>query len=220
MIAIAIEHVQDVITEFEKDIYGYISRAVKRLELWANDKTLTPAAKTYVEKLAFYLPVIVIAEPNELDEYVQEFKRMPFRKGSQDRLDFKNLLEGKLGYINMRDNFFGRYFQKIGIKACIYCNAHLTVSVNSFTSAATGRRPVVKAKFQVDHYRPSSEFPYLSISLFNLYPTCGSCNNCKSDGAIYFSLYELKKNIKETGFEFTLDAASRARYMLNVTAMI
>lgn len=46
--------------------------------------------------------------------------------------------------------------------------------------------------FTLDHLLPQSEYPYLSLSLFNLVPSCYSCNSkLKGKKNIYLSLEEL-----------------------------
>ncbi|MFP3598446.1 HNH endonuclease [Chryseobacterium sp. SIMBA_029] len=49
-----------------------------------------------------------------------------------------------------------------------------------------------KNHFTLDHLLPQSEYPYLSLSLFNLVPSCYSCNSkLKNDKKIYSNLDEL-----------------------------
>jgi len=49
-----------------------------------------------------------------------------------------------------------------------------------------------KNHFTLDHLLPQSEYPYLSLSLFNLVPSCYSCNSkLKNDKKIYSDLDEL-----------------------------
>lgn len=62
----------------------------------------------------------------------------------------------------------------LNIKSCPYCNAQYTLYVNDSSSKEL-------LKFQYDHFFPKSMFPYLSISLYNLIPSCANCNVKKSD---------------------------------------
>lgn len=49
-----------------------------------------------------------------------------------------------------------------------------------------------KNHFTLDHLLPQSEYPYLSLSLFNLVPSCYNCNSkLKNDKKIYSNLDEL-----------------------------
>ncbi|MDX2003288.1 MAG: HNH endonuclease domain-containing protein [Chitinophagales bacterium] len=59
------------------------------------------------------------------------------------------------------------------IKTCPYCNAQYTL----FAHSKTGKH---RTLFEFDHFFPKSRYPYLSVSLFNLIPSCASCNRGKS----------------------------------------
>ncbi|MDD3743886.1 MAG: hypothetical protein PHX54_09710 [Lentimicrobiaceae bacterium] len=69
----------------------------------------------------------------------------------------------------------------LNIKTCLYCNAQFTLVVHN------GNEKL--AKFQFDHFFPKNKYPYLSISLYNLIPSCASCNQSKSKTE--FALNEL-----------------------------
>ena len=72
-----------------------------------------------------------------------------------------------------------------------------------------------KAKFQVDHFYPQSKHPHFSISLFNLYPVCASCNNVKSDKPVNFKLYTNRSTAKSTSpYEFRLLDGVVSEYLL------
>ncbi|GFZ76009.1 hypothetical protein GCM10011531_00770 [Aquaticitalea lipolytica] len=62
---------------------------------------------------------------------------------------------------------------QLNIKTCPYCNAQNTI----LTNKQFGKQI---AKFQFDHFFPKSEYPYLSLSLYNLIPSCANCNSTKS----------------------------------------
>lgn len=61
------------------------------------------------------------------------------------------------------------FLQKLDITVCPYCNRQYT-----FTLSRGGSRP------QFDHYFPKSNYPYLAVSIYNLIPCCGLCNQSKS----------------------------------------
>lgn len=65
------------------------------------------------------------------------------------------------------------FADKLNIKACPYCNAQYTI-----TTRENGNPR--KAKFQFDHFFNKSAYPHLSISMYNLIPSCAGCNLSKS----------------------------------------
>jgi hypothetical protein len=77
----------------------------------------------------------------------------------------------------------------------------------------------VRAKFQVDHYIPKNMYPCFCISLFNLNPVCGPCNNIKSVKKVNFKLYtETQKDTQKSNYEFTLKAGCVADYLATLDA--
>lgn len=75
-----------------------------------------------------------------------------------------------------RGIWFAKHFR---IKTCPYCNSQYTLYI-------TRKSGKGKAKFQFDHFFPKELYPYLSISMFNLIPSCYNCNHNKS--STHFSL--------------------------------
>ncbi|OLY90766.1 hypothetical protein SAMN05444008_101444 [Cnuella takakiae] len=63
--------------------------------------------------------------------------------------------------------------KQLNIKSCPYCNAQYTI-------VASGPKKKTIAKFQFDHFFAKDKYPYLSISLYNLIPSCANCNITKS----------------------------------------
>ncbi|WP_339695895.1 hypothetical protein [uncultured Marixanthomonas sp.] len=62
-----------------------------------------------------------------------------------------------------------------------------------------------KNHFTLDHVLPQNLYPYLSLCLFNLTPSCYSCNSkLKRDAKIYSSISEIK-SISPTGVEGVFD---------------
>ena len=61
---------------------------------------------------------------------------------------------------------------QLKVRTCPYCNANYTRV--SFPKAF---------RADLEHFFPRSEYPYLSVSLFNLFPACQTCNKLKSDKA-------------------------------------
>lgn len=60
-------------------------------------------------------------------------------------------------------------YDNLNIKYCPYCDE---LPIREFEI----REGVYRKEYDLDHYYPKSVFPYLSMSLYNLIPTCKSCN--------------------------------------------
>jgi hypothetical protein len=212
MIAIPFDFVERVIAKFDKDVKSQIENGKSKLEALKKTQiqksTLNKDEVIYIDNLIKKLAKIVIAKPSELKGYEAEFP-LPNQTNEDRKIIFKDKILGAMGYTGLRSSFYPKYFQKIGIKACVYCNSQLTIVAE--------KEPTLKkiAKFQVDHFIPEAEYPCFSISLFNLYPVCASCNNIKRDNKIDFKLYLELKDISASPFLFQLDDNSISEYYLS-----
>ncbi|MEO7214526.1 MAG: hypothetical protein ABIX36_17100 [Mucilaginibacter sp.] len=115
-----------------------------------------------------------------------------------------------LNYEAIRKRFYPKFFKSLGISACVYCNSQSALSV--YKTSPGGRTKTVKAKYQLDHYIPKDDFPFLSICFYNLYPVCGICNNAKKESPIDFDLYGDQPG---KPYRFELSAGSLAGYLLH-----
>ncbi len=136
---------------------------------------------------------IIKAKPRELEKIIRHFRSKNWQeevyKIEKDNKG-KTTAFGKeilfvLGYKErFRSNVDrGLWLTKqLNIKSCPYCNAQNTI----ITEKKYGKQVM---KFQLDHFFPKSEFPYLSISLYNLIPSCANCNLTKSSKAVSLNEY-------------------------------
>lgn len=73
--------------------------------------------------------------------------------------------------------------EKLGIKACVYCNLQYALTINHS-----------QGLFELDHRYPKSKYPYLSTTFYNLQPSCPACNHGKKTGTADFGLYTTDEN--------------------------
>jgi hypothetical protein len=130
---------------------------------------------------------LICGKSNELRKYIRQIEN--FKK--RYKINFSEHINGKIelteegkaivsifdytGLALPQNTWIGN---QLKIKACPYCNAQYTVALED------------SAKFQLDHFFPQSEYPYLALSFFNLIPCCANCN--------------LKKKAKDTYKNFPL----------------
>lgn len=214
MIAIPFKIVENSILNFDTDIRKYRSDLGIRLLKIAKDKRLNATKRKYATELYHIANNIITAKPSTIKKYQRRFDGIITPKTMKSRAykGFRDRLLKALGYNDRRSDFYPEYFQQIGIQSCVYCNSMLTVSVEKVVGKKSSTKII--ARFQVDHYLPKSEYPCFSISLYNLYPTCASCNNIKSSNNVSFKLYEDASKITASNFYFNLDMNSVADYLL------
>ena len=84
----------------------------------------------------------------------------------------------------------------INATVCPYCNRQYTFTV---------RKGKLKSRPQFDHYFPKSLFPYLSISVYNLIPSCALCNTGKSKSSPDKILYPYEESFESKEIRFKAD---------------
>lgn len=89
------------------------------------------------------------------------------RKKSDELLDFVFRYES----FSKRGQAFS-LLKDMDVNVCPYCNRIYTVTL---TENGHRSRP------QFDHYLSKSKYPYFAVSLLNLIPSCGLCNQAKND---------------------------------------
>lgn len=206
MIGIELKRVQAIQKKYEKEIAGHQTSAVSNLN------AIDPAKFNAVEQgyltqviAEFSKPNLLVADPNFLEGLVNTIGAIPPSSRPKGSTLKEHILTA-LNYKGLRTSFYPKYFRDIGIKACVYCNSQLTVTIV--------RSDGIKARFDVDHYQPKDDFPFLSICLFNLYPVCAACNRTKGVRQVKFDLYVDKAN-SASAFKFKLDESSKSHYLVN-----
>lgn len=128
------------------------------------------------------------------------YKKESFNFGEKK---FYELIVEAMCYNEVQKTVIRPYMKRVGLNTCVYCNASYAV--------ATDDR---KATFHVDHWLPKSEYPFLCISFFNLYPACMHCNQLKSKKTTCnFCLYTDNSDLLDP-FKFSIDDKSIIKYML------
>lgn len=119
--------------------------------------------------------IAVSYQPNE----------QPHIKVPQGR-QFNELVQWAMRYKDLRAVDYMYYLRELNIRTCVYCNAQYAIVVED--TKDNGEEKKV-ALFQLDHFWPESEYPFLCTTFFNLQPCCANCNLHKSDKKSDFNLY-------------------------------
>lgn len=116
------------------------------------------------------LKKLIIGNKSDLIEVIKIVGEIPLGKNDP----FEKL------YTNFTKRIWSKsLLEKLNVRVCPYCNRQYT-----FTLANEGLRP------QFDHFFPKGLFSYLSVSLYNLIPSCSICNSKKHDLNTYeYDLY-------------------------------
>ena len=182
----------------------------------------------YVERIISFLPTILEMMPWDYDDFHARNFAM-FDKGGARSIDLSHALQyAKLGcnsktkslylhvvdalqYDTVQQKIFPEYVRKMGIRSCVYCNAQYAVSAKK---GKTDRSSVYRSTFNLDHWMPKNQFPYLAVAFYNLYPCCAACNQGKSSTVKDWCLYA-KAWEPLNPYKFRLDDMSLLNYLLS-----
>ena len=132
-------------------------------------------------------------------------------KGTEhDRTLYMHIVNA-LQYDTVQEKIFPKYANKLGIRSCVYCNAQFAVSAKK---GKTDRGKRFRSTYTIDHWKPKSEFPYLAIAFYNLYPCCSPCNQTKSNKLAVWNMY-CQAGEEDNPFEFRLDNQSYLDYLMD-----
>lgn len=219
MIAVSIKMVQEVQRRFSGQITDQYNNAVAKLEAIKEEDIKEASYRNYLRKLIGVFKAnkdILLATPSKLKDLKTDFTRLPPVTEKKDgktavsaRKAFLEQIHKALNYSGLRNSFYPGYFAQIGIKTCVYCNSQLAVTVFKAKGSYS-------ARFDVDHHISKNLYPGLSISLFNLYPTCAPCNRKKNQNEVVFQLYtDQEDKLIASSFVFRLDPYAKAKFLLS-----
>ncbi|AZA93617.1 Uncharacterised protein [Chryseobacterium nakagawai] len=204
-------NIDALISSRKAELLHFINNPTKIVNRKPTSIVLIGNQLAYLQELYGNFEKIVLANTFEIQNFKIVFDSIISVKLMKTTTykEFRNELNRRLGYKDLRDNFYSEYFEKIGIKTCVYCSSQYALTVRT----VNGKKC---AKFQVDHYYSKSDYPCFSISFYNLYPVCGPCNNSKSTNTTNFNLYSDDFNeYKSSKFKFELDKKSLLKYRVN-----
>lgn len=170
----------------------------------------------YLDFLHNYLEEVLLIKPNQMNEIIAgnhfflkpndpRSLTTPLNPKAATQQNINSVYEdivNALKYTKAREILFDIY-NDMGIKTCVYCNAQY---VTNFVYKDADGKTQKRGNFQVDHFHDKSSWPCFASSFYNLFPTCGPCNNVKNNSKnVKFNLYtEDKDNIDP--FIFSLDS--------------
>lgn len=148
---------------------------------------------------------MVIGEKKELDIFI---KILPKTTNTDDNDIFKVKI-GELykifrdGRIRKMKNHWGAVCltYKLGLSVCPYCNRNYLIQYEN-------KNKKQKITAEIDHFYDKSTYPFLALSLYNLIPSCSTCNHLKgTKGDI---LYPYEFSFDDKGVKFEVDKPSMA----------
>lgn len=208
MIGIHLDKIKAIQQIYNTEINTQQSKGLAKLKLI--DTTRFDAnEKQYLQDVIklFSQNGFLIQTPNLIENTIKSLGKIPASSIKAPFKPLKKHIIESLDYKGLRSTFYPKYFERLGVKACVYCNSHLTITINK-------RGNEYVSRFDVDHYHSKDDYPAFCISLFNLYPSCSSCNRLKGIKKVSFNLYtSLHSELQNSNFSFSLDPLVKAKYL-------
>ena len=133
-----------------------------------------------VKLLKKHLRFLLTAQPRYLNQIKKVvLKKYPTLFVARDKASFNKRVLKAFNYKNFRNDYLVTLAKWLNIRCCPYCNAQFTLYVNKKVDK---KHPKGIAKFQFDHFFNKSDYPYLSMSFYNMIPVCSACNHSKLAG--------------------------------------
>lgn len=178
------------------------------------------AAKAFFEKGGIKRETvlkILIARPDKLDEKIGDVTLEELGKNDAAA----EVLPKVFDYKNLASNVRLRsVIELLGVRVCPYCG-------RAFTGAVRRKSGKLIRTDQLDHFLPKSKYPQLALSLWNLIPSCGACNNRKSDDCEEDILYPYAEEMGDacrfvthpvSGFGYLLGEPSEGDFEISLEA--
>lgn len=183
-------------------INNFASEIRRNLELLQGANNIETKVIDYLKK---HLCDILIASPTELAHIasiVDRFAKGIFREnnGHRAKTTFGEVILTAFNYNNYRKNKLIQLAKRINVKTCPYCNMSYTLCAEEQTG---NNQSNSLAKFQFDHFFDKLDYPMLSMSLYNLIPSCAVCNNGKSVNQLSLDFHPYHSDIHKQ-FRFVI----------------
>ena len=165
----------------EKSVIGKISKFSKSSEIKVDLKGFYNFLFTEID-----LYNLFSGKKDKLIEIINKiqnkYKKDFFNNIIKPKYSYKDHILKTFGYKEFRENKNGYWFaENLNVKVCPYCNREYTFRFPIYKAKKqTNKLKFVTDKkilFDFDHYLAKEKYPYLSLSFFNLIPSCSICNS-------------------------------------------
>lgn len=191
-----LDDIRDVLVgEIETEIEGRLNTAIGRMA--GTDALLATEIK---DKLHDLLTADVAALKKYVDyinaNYSDKFYILVNRHWHKTALGAA--IYEAFNYEKYREKVLVEVAMMLNVKSCPYCNMHYTLYANEQRPRSVRKL----SRFQFDHFFDKSRYPMLSMSFYNLIPSCPVCNQGKSAGQLSLSYHPYHSDIhKQFHFE-------------------
>lgn len=214
--------VKVLMSDFAHEYYTFHKKGTKDYFSAAklNLQTLTASPKPhytsihldFLQSILVDFEEIIKSTPLSLDVFATKYttgKYQDLLYKNKNQEPFGAEIQEAFDYSAFRSSAKASWFcEKLDIKACLYCNAQFALAIGKNGNTK-------KLLFQLDHFYNKSAYPYLSLTMGNLVPSCSICNNSKSN--THFTIKSHIHPYLESAnslFKFKVDEANLLKYYM------
>lgn len=160
----------------EKTKQAYLSRFLTSLNKSIENSNLAQKVKDVLLD-GDILEQLLIGEAESLiDKNKELMNKFELANTKKERKEIENAFnyDGFLSRNQDNSYWLAKMIQR---NTCVYCNRHYIFTVDAPNLKGKKKQYVTRPLF--DHWYPKSKYPLLSMSLFNLIPSCHICNSLK-----------------------------------------
>ena len=165
-------------TKFEGLFLGDVLTTIgKSLDVITTESQWSSDEVECVKLIKKHLRFILIAQPRYLEIIIRVMKKKyPTLFLSKAKDSFNKRVLKTFDYDGYRAGRLVTLAKWLNIRCCPYCDAQFTLYLHKIVKKY---HPKGIAIFHFDHFFNKSDYPYLSMSLYNLIPVCSTCNHTK-----------------------------------------
>ena len=219
------------LNEFEEDnsftdilenisVFKYKKAIETQIDALDENEDIDDELKTKLQEIKENLYLILIGSFSSMKNYLnenigtllvhrtEEEKTASFKKYQEV---FEKLYSSELSSSSFKKSFF-EVFEDIN--ACPYCNRNFINPIYKDVRLGSDNQ---KWSPDIEHFYPKSVYPFLSLSISNLLPSCTFCNKIKSD----YDTYDTCKSpyeIKEDDITFKFESLDNKKRLIRVTS--
>ena len=150
---VVIKRKRNIINKIWKIEEELLSQKLITSNFYEPDLFVIDDNKLYLNKIEKYFKKIKLYLKEQTKEFYDRFFKI---------FDYDSFVKG--------NEDWGAYqlTKSLDCNVCPYCNKNYIHTIQAFAG---------KSRPELDHYYPKSRFPFLALSLYNLIPSCHTCNS-------------------------------------------
>jgi len=153
--------------QLEEDMNTWYLKEIGKFFKKSRTYSYKQASRIVEKSLGISFKKLLVSSPRELMVIAQTIKDKKSKNFDMDREIFLDMYEKFRSSVSSKN-----FIEKVNLKVCPYCNRNYIFNFK--------KKNEKEATAQLDHFIDKGTYPYLSLCLYNLVPSCGTCNQRKS----------------------------------------